>query len=190
MCLETYIFIGGCRFWVGGFKLVHPFSASCFGGSVCAIGGSLPSKLPLYSDFKFQLSNFLIALASRSPQSKKTTSIAKKSPRVAPQTQERLSDPELTSLNLSRLLPISASSNNRTPHVAVMHVLALSCLSTLLLAASSARAFSNAHSRETPPTQTFLHLSDLDSAHRTLEHWKALWSFPIYAHAHGKYVAT
>ena len=174
MCLETYIFIGGCRFCVGGFKLVHPFSASCFGGSVCAIGGSLLSELPLCSDFKFQLSDFFIAPASHSLQSKQTTSIAKKSPKMAPQTQEQLSDLELTSLNLPCLLPISASSDNHTPHVAVTHVSALSCLSTLLLATSSARAFSSAHSRETPPTQTFLHLPDPDSAYRTLGHWIAL----------------
>ena len=190
MCLETYIFISRCRFCVGGFKLVHPFSTSCFSGSVCAIGGLLPSELPLCSNFEFQLSDFLIGPAFLSPQSKQTTSIAKKSPRVAPQTQERLSDPELTSLNLPCFLPISASSDNRTPHVTVLHVSALSCLSTLLLAMSSARAFSSTHSRETLPTQTFLHLPDPDSAHRTLGHWKALWSFPVCAHAHGEYVAT
>ena len=56
-----------CRFCVGGFKLVHPFSASCFGGLVCAISGLLPFELPLCSDFEFQLSDFLIAPASRSP---------------------------------------------------------------------------------------------------------------------------
>ena len=119
MCLETYIFIDGCKFYVGGFKLVHPLFASRFGGSVCAIGGSLPSELLLCSDFKSQLSDFLIGLASCSPQSKQTASIAKKCPRVAPQPQERLSDPELTSLNLPCLLSISASSNNhKSPHVA------------------------------------------------------------------------
>ena len=113
MSLETYIFISRCKFFVGGFKLVHPLSASCFGRSVCAIGGLLPSELPLCSDFDFQLSDFLIAPASRSPQSTQTTSIAKNKPRAAPLTQQRLSDPELTSL-MPCLLPISASSDNRT----------------------------------------------------------------------------
>ena len=114
MSLKTYIFIGGCRFFIGGFKLVHPLFASCFGGSMCAIGGSLPSELPLCSDFHFQLSDFLIAPASRSPQSTQTTSIAKNKPKAAPQTQQRLFDPELTSL-MPCLLPISASRDNRTP---------------------------------------------------------------------------
>ena len=119
MCLETYIFIGGCRFCADRFKLVHPLSASCFGGSVCAIGGSLPSELPLCLDFESQLSNFLIGPDSRSSQSKQIASIAKKCPRVAPQPQERLSDPKLTSLNLPYLLSISASSDNcKSPHVA------------------------------------------------------------------------
>ena len=115
MSLETYIFIGECRFYVGGFKLVQPLSASYFGGSVCAISSSLPSELPLCSDFDFQLSDFLIAPTSRSPQSTQTASIAKNKSRAAPQSQQRLSDPEFTSL-MPCLLPISASSDNRTPH--------------------------------------------------------------------------
>ena len=115
MSLETYIFIDGCRFFVGGFKLVHPLSASCFGGLVCAIGSSLSSELPLRSEFHFQLSGFLIAPTSRSPQSTQTITLAKNKPRAAPQSQQRLSDPELTSL-MPCLLPISASSDNRTPH--------------------------------------------------------------------------
>ena len=80
MSLEAYIFIGRCRFCVGGFKLVHPLSASCFSGSVRAIGGSFPSELPLCSGLESQLSDFLIGPASRSPQSKQTASIAKKCP--------------------------------------------------------------------------------------------------------------
>ena len=60
MSLEAYIFIGGCRFCVGGFKLVHPLSASCFGRSVRAINGSLPSELPLCSGLESQLSSFLL----------------------------------------------------------------------------------------------------------------------------------
>ena len=60
MSSEAYIFIGGCRFYVGGFKLVHPLSASCFGGSVRAIGGSFPSKLPLCSGLESQLSDFML----------------------------------------------------------------------------------------------------------------------------------
>ena len=60
MSLEAYIFISECQFCVGGFKLVHPLSASCFGGSVRAIGGSLPSELPLCSSLESQLSTFLL----------------------------------------------------------------------------------------------------------------------------------
>ena len=69
--------------------------------------------------FRIPALRLLINPASRSPQSKQTASIAKKCPRVAPQPQERLSDSELTSLNLPYLLSISASSYNRkSPHVA------------------------------------------------------------------------
>ena len=106
--LGTYIFIGR-------FKLVDPFVASCFGGSVCAIGGLLPYQLSVCSDFDFQLSNLLIAPASCLPQSTQTASIAKTKPRAVPQPQQRLSDPEFTSL-IPCCLPISPSSHNRTPH--------------------------------------------------------------------------
>ena len=60
MSSEAYIFIGGCWFYIGRFRLVHPLSASCFGGSVSAIGGSLPSELPLCSGLESQLSDFLL----------------------------------------------------------------------------------------------------------------------------------
>ena len=69
----------------------------------------------LSSDFDFQLSKLLIAPASRLLQSTQTTWIAKPKPRAAPQPQQRLSNPELTSLIPWRL-PISDSSHNRTPH--------------------------------------------------------------------------
>ena len=95
-------------------------------------------------------------------------------------------------LNSLHQCPVSCQSQLPAtislPTVAMMQVSALSSLSTLLLAASTARSFSSAHSRETPPTQTFLHLSDPDSTHTTLGHCKMLWTFPVCAHIHGQYV--
>ena len=170
MSLETYIFIGGCRFYVGGFKLVHPLRGFCFGESVCAIGGSLPSELPLCSDFDFQRGFFMIALASCSPQSTETTSIAKPKPTMA--------------------LPISHSSQNRSPHGRIES--AFSFLAPIYPDACHDDCKGNMQRSHTsnPNELALLHFPSSDSCHTTLVHFYALRTFPVCAHLHVNSVPT
>ena len=114
------MFTGGCGFYVGGCELLHPLCGFYFGGSVCAIGGSLSSDPPLCSDF--DCSCFLL------PESKETMSIAKLNPPPAPSPRHSLSDPELASRIPSRLpisrLPISrAFQRLHTPQTPVNSLL-------------------------------------------------------------------
>ena len=81
---------------------------------MCSIGGLLQHQLPIYSDVDFLLSNFWITPTSCLTQSTQRTWIAKNKSNAAPQPQQRLYDPELTSL-IPRRLPTSASSHIRTP---------------------------------------------------------------------------
>ena len=156
---------------------------------MCAIDGSLPSELPLCSDFNFQLSDFLIAPTSRSPQSTQTTLIARPKPTAAPRPQQCLSDPELTSLIPWRLL-ISHSSQNRTPHG--RNESGFSFLVPIYPDACRDDCKGNLQRSHTlnPNQLALLHFPSSDSYHTTLVHFNALWTFPVCAHLHGQCVPT
>ena len=151
MSSEAYIFIGRCRFYVGGFKLVHPLSASGFGGSVRAIGGLLPSELPLCSGLESQLSDFLLPFHPIQTDS----SDRKKMSQGGPATSG-------TTLNLSD------SSQSQLPATVASFL------------TSQAHVKPLANSRETPRIQTEEFLPDPDSACvRSLS--ARMCFFPVYA---------
>ena len=135
MSSEAYIFIGGCRFCVSGFKLVHPLSASCFSGLVRAIGGSLPSELPLCSGLESQLSDFLLPFHPIQTDSFDRKKMSQGGPATSG-----------TTLNLPD------SSQSQLPATVAS------------LPKSQAHVKPRAHSHETPRTQTEEFLPDPDSA--------------------------
>ena len=190
MSLETYIFIGGCRFYFGGFKLVHPLCGFCFSESVCAIGGSLPSELPLCSDFDFQQGFFVIALASCSPQSTETTSISKPNPTATPSPQQCFSDPEITSLIPWRL-PISHSNQNRSPHNRSESAFRfLAPIYNPDACRDNCKGNRQRSHTSNPNELAPLHFPSSEYCHTTLVHFYALRTFPVCTHLYINSVPT